>query len=44
MEFETLYLKNKCSFYDRMANEDRNRLKMLSERLEKAESEMASQS
>jgi len=39
MEFETLYLKNKCAFYDRMANEDRNRLKMLSERLEKARAE-----
>jgi len=36
MEFETLYLKNKCSYYDRMANEDRCRLKMLTGRLEEA--------
>lgn len=41
MEFETLYLQNKCSFYDRMANEDRTRFDMLSERLEKAKAEMA---
>lgn len=33
MEFETLYLKNKCAFYDRMANEDRARLAMMEERL-----------
>ncbi len=36
MEFEVLYLKNKCDFYDRMANEDRARMKMLTERLELA--------
>lgn len=39
MEFETLYLKQKCSFYDRMANEDRARLNMLEERVRKAKSE-----
>ncbi len=40
MEFEILYLQNKCDFYDRMANEDRGRLEMLSRRLEKAKSEL----
>jgi 4-hydroxy-2-oxoheptanedioate aldolase len=40
MEFETLYLQNKCEFYDRMANEDRARLKMLDERLKKAQAEL----
>lgn len=40
MEFETLYLQNKCEFYDRMANEDRGRLEMLSKRLEQAKSEL----
>ncbi|MBQ8951836.1 MAG: hypothetical protein IJ065_11915 [Eubacterium sp.] len=34
MEFETLYLKNKCEYYDRMAVEDQERLKMMAERLE----------
>lgn len=34
MEFETLYLQNKCEFYDRMAKEDQERLKMMAERLE----------
>ena len=34
MEFEVLYLKNKCDFYDRMANEDKARMQMLVERLE----------
>ena len=38
MEFETLYLENKCTYYDRMAGEDRQRLVMLRERLEKAKS------
>lgn len=33
VEFETLYLKNKCEFYERMATEDRERLKMLNDRL-----------
>ena len=33
VEFETLYLQNKCEFYERMANEDRDRLKMLIARL-----------
>ena len=39
MEFETLYLKNKCEFYDRMAFEDRDRLTMLEGRLEVAKKE-----
>lgn len=34
MEFETLYLQNKCEFYNRMAVEDQARLKMMAERLE----------
>ncbi|MDP4120446.1 MAG: aldolase/citrate lyase family protein [Bacillota bacterium] len=33
MEFETLYLRNKCDFYDRMAKEDAERLVMLEKRL-----------
>lgn len=41
MEFEVLYLQNKCDFYDRMANEDRQRMVMLSERLEAAKSELS---
>ncbi len=40
MEFETLYLKNKCEYYDRMANEDQARLKMMAERLEIAGSDI----
>lgn len=36
MEFETLYLQNKCQYYDRMANEDRSRMEMLKKRLLKA--------
>lgn len=36
MEFEVLYLQNKCEFYDRMANEDKARMKMLLERFEVA--------
>ena len=40
MEFETLYLKNKCEYYDRMANEDQARLKMMAERLEIAGSNL----
>lgn len=36
MEFETLYLQNKCDFYNRMAAEDQLRLKMMAERLELA--------
>lgn len=39
MEFETLYLKNKCEFYDRMAFEDRDRLTMLEGRLALAQKE-----
>lgn len=40
MKFEALYLENKCSFYDTMANEDRARMKMMYERIAKAEQEM----
>ena len=40
MKFETLYLENKCSYYDSMANEDRARLKMMHERVAKAKSEL----
>ncbi|MEY8334635.1 aldolase/citrate lyase family protein [Lachnospiraceae bacterium 47-T17] len=36
MEFETLYLKNKGDYYNRMAREDQARLKMMAERLEMA--------
>lgn len=36
MEFEVLYLQNKCAYYDRMANEDRTRMEMLANRLEVA--------
>ncbi len=39
MEFETLYLKNKCEFYDRMAFEDRDRLTMLEGRLAVAQND-----
>lgn len=37
MRFETLYLENKCTYYDSMANEDRSRLKMMRERIDRAE-------
>lgn len=37
MKFETLYLESKCSYYDSMAGEDRERLVMMHERVEKAE-------
>ena len=40
MEFETLYLKNKCEYYNRMALEDQVRLKMMAERLELAGSKI----
>lgn len=40
MEFETLYLKNKCEYYGRMAIEDQARLKMMAERLEIAGSDI----
>jgi len=36
MDFETLYLRNKCEYYDRMAKEDLGRLEMLEERLRKS--------
>ena len=38
MRFEVLYLESKCEYYDAMANEDRSRLEMMRERIEKAES------
>lgn len=40
MEFEVLYLQNKCEFYDRMANEDKVRMQMLVERFEKAKAKL----
>ncbi|MDQ5984113.1 MAG: hypothetical protein RUMPE_01149 [Eubacteriales bacterium SKADARSKE-1] len=40
MEFEVLYLQNKCEFYDRMANEDRARMEMLAKRLIVAKEQM----
>ena len=40
MEFETLYLKNKCEYYDRMAIEDQERLKMMINRLQVAGSDL----
>ena len=40
MEFEALYLKNKCEYYDRMAIEDQERLKMMASRLEIAGSDL----
>lgn len=36
MEFEMLYLKNKCEFYNDMAKEDQQRVKMLEQRYLKA--------
>lgn len=41
MRFETLYLKSKCSYYDRMANEDRSRMNMLFDRIKKAEERLS---
>ena len=40
MEFETLYLKNKCEYYDRMAIEDQERLKLMMRRLDDAGSDL----
>ena len=40
MEFETLYLKNKCEYYDRMAIEDQERLKLMMRRLADAGSDL----
>lgn len=40
MEFEVLYLENKCNFYDRMANEDKSRMEMLAKRLKIAQKEL----
>ena len=37
MKFEALYLESKCTFYDRMAGEDRERMKMMYERIAVAE-------
>lgn len=36
MEFETLYLKNKCAYYNRMAQEDETRMRMFEDRLSAA--------
>ena len=33
MEFEFNYIKNKCEFYGRMANEDSSRMKMMEQRI-----------
>lgn len=40
MEFEVLYLQNKCEFYDRMANEDKARMIMLMDRFETAKAKL----
>lgn len=40
MEFEILYLENKCNFYERMASEDRSRMEMLKQRHATAEGQM----
>lgn len=40
MEFELLYLKNKCYFYDCMAKEDLSRVKMLEERYAASKSQI----
>lgn len=40
MEFEVLYLQNKCEFYGRMANEDKVRMQMLVERFEIAKAKL----
>jgi hypothetical protein len=36
MNFEYLYLKNKCDFYNRMAKEDESRMKMIKQRIDVA--------
>lgn len=36
MEFETLYLQNKCAYYNRMAREDEARMQMFTDRLAQA--------
>ncbi len=36
MEFEALYLQNKCEYYDSLANEDKARMKMLQDRIDEA--------
>ena len=38
LEFEKLYLQNKCEFYNRMAKEDESRIKRMAEMLEIADS------
>jgi hypothetical protein len=40
MEFEALYLQNKCEYYDGLANEDKARMKMMQERIEEAKARM----
>lgn len=40
MEFEALYLQNKCNYYDGMANEDKARMEMMQKRIETAKSQL----
>lgn len=40
MEFEVLYLQNKCDFYNKMADEDKLRMQMLLERFELAKTKL----
>lgn len=40
MEFELLYLQNKCEFYQEMELEDRERVKMLEKRYAFAKNEL----
>lgn len=40
MEFETLYLQNKCNYYDSMANEDKARMEMMQKRIEEARNQI----
>lgn len=40
IEFEALYLQNKCDYYQAMAEEDAARLRMMQERLAEAEARM----
>lgn len=37
MKFETMYLENKCAYYDSMASEDKARLRMMRTRINNAE-------
>ena len=40
MEFELLYLKNKCEFYHKMEREDMERLRMLEQRYDLAKEQI----